>query len=469
MLQARRLNARYHDTNASHGLHAGVLVHLSDQWLRVISTDHDWWLPTPGRAPFNESAAFVATSLLNAGMQESGRVALFADNRVGIVLAPEFNQLDCAFSCDSGSESRLCPAAGSAATTIPQSLQPCLPGCVLRATSSETAPAESWCHEVGWSRCGEAQCAWRPSQIGEMLQKQSIILEAVRSCRVQPGACNEGGACAAYDDSSGQCRSSGHNELIFSSEAFVRNLPLSIDAIVFMAGVSRRHERNAHVARDALAARFGVEVPLLALDPSDTAAPFQPGAIPSPTPSPPAPRAPAPAPLAPAPLAPAPVALTPLALAPITPAPCTPIAIPPVLSPPPRTIFRSLLPPLHPPPSSPLPLSDATPPSQLPPTWLPPQLPPAQLLPPPLILVRGMVREAPAAPSSELPARPSPPAIRSAIFAAALVSSIALACIPLSCGMLVMVRCAVASGRCHKWAASSVEAGHEAASLVEGE
>jgi len=211
---------------------------------------------------------------------------LYADSDVnaGVVLAPAYNRLLCAYSSDGSTQNRKCLPHGMSAT--------CTPGC-SRLGWINGQP--EWCnrskliaalrHEQRWdpklaARAVEESCAWAPEEVGEMLALQLHLRQADVRKR--------------------------YNELVLLADTFMSNLPRSIEAIFYVgSGAEHQAEGACHSANPYASSRaceayarvshrrtlqhFGLSdasLPLLRLDPLNWSHPFSVAAGPAPPPPP---------------------------------------------------------------------------------------------------------------------------------------------------------------------------------------
>ena len=138
----------------------------------------------------------------------------------------------------------------------------CVPGCWVN-TKHGTGHA-NWCTAP---RKPKAGCAWRPSQLREMLQES--IGEV-------------GSKMAGGMPSKGEL----YNEVVVDIQAVVRSYPGALEAVVYGASPECRNSNQARavqrqkagqardIAHDFLES-YGVEVPVLALDADEDSTPFR--------------------------------------------------------------------------------------------------------------------------------------------------------------------------------------------------
>ena len=187
---------------------------------------------------------------------------IFSDGLAGIILSPEHNTLLCSHAYDADSLGRKCYPRGVSST--------CIPGCTFGNSASSEA---SWCKSVGATKADEEfPCAWRPTETGKMLMTR----EAIRKSGRQPHH-------KRFNDGR------FYVEAIFDAEAFVRNLPRSIEAVFFTKpSAAQRFSCDdalsgskcldyARVALRRIRSHFGLsaaELPFVRFDPFKAERPF---------------------------------------------------------------------------------------------------------------------------------------------------------------------------------------------------
>ena len=163
------------------------------------------------------------------------------------VVAPH---VSCTYARDGGTRKRDCNSEKLRASG-------CVPGCWV-------GDHVNWCTAT---RKPSRVCAWRPSQLREMLQ-ESIGVVASKMAGGIP--------------SKGRL----YNEVVVDIQAVVRSYPGALEALVYGASPECRNSGHARavqrtkaeqardIARDFLES-YGVEVPVLALDADDDSTPFR--------------------------------------------------------------------------------------------------------------------------------------------------------------------------------------------------
>ena len=257
-----RINARFRDGWAEGGDDAddlalaqtGVLVHqfdTIDEQNPARADKADTWLLSVEKPQWADR---ISATLINARIRPAGtQIPLFSDVQSGVVFNPDVVRVLCGFSKDGGTQTdRVCSPPGVS--------ERCLPGCSYRGKLT-------WCD--GWYK---TPCAWRPKQLGKMLQAQQAMHETSPTGRF--------------------------NEVIVDAAHFGRHLPSAVEAIFFVGTDSSEHchsqnhwanvqggkrvnhcEGYARVAHRAFLRTHGLteeEVPLLRLDLfTETDAPFR--------------------------------------------------------------------------------------------------------------------------------------------------------------------------------------------------
>ena len=232
------LNARFRDGEPSNDLSAaGVLLHCFDgfeqptkPWLpsallglearsrraseeEALSQDSEATHSSGARAlSAANSADRMSASLVYARLhQRADRAAipLFGGCNAGVVLRPEEQQLLCSYAGDGATQNANCDPPGLSAS--------CVPGCVHSAGWCDpNAPVtDGWCLcSLGWCRGDPVRPQpWAPKDLAAMIRQH-----------------DENGPIAAGADDT----KSGYNELVLSSEHWVRRLPRSIEAFFYV-------------------------------------------------------------------------------------------------------------------------------------------------------------------------------------------------------------------------------------------
>ena len=211
-----QVNMRFqHGGPSSDPSMAGVIVHQFDGQEDAVKR----WLPCPIDAWCSEFSDRFAASVINK------RAAYLFNTDGGLIfrMSPgHLNRIYCSFQADGGSMTATCLPPGASDT--------CLPGC--------WKDQPNWCtQERPW------QCAFRPEHLGTMMQMQEDTHSAV------------------------------YNEIILSTEHFMRHLPSSLEAM-FVTSPSDMQTRRAHrqfLDTYSLTAR---EIPLLLYTKNSKQGPF---------------------------------------------------------------------------------------------------------------------------------------------------------------------------------------------------
>ena len=256
-----RINQRFVSGRASNEVAAaGVVIHQFDA---TSDPEGEKWMPCPktcyGGTPcwcatFGDrfSASLVSAQSPPADCSEVGacyadpadrQFGIFKDTsgayNGGFVLAPQELNLLCSYPGDGGTMTRFClNFAGE--PLYPG--QACVAGCGCQA--DEGMPCENSCAAPAPSPAHrDHQCAWPADNLAEMLGYQ-------------------GGT---------------YNELVLDTEAWVANLPGSIEAVFYPAACGEACVAAARATHAAFIARYpeaAATTPLLALDVTDWDMPF---------------------------------------------------------------------------------------------------------------------------------------------------------------------------------------------------
>ena len=192
----------------------GVLIHMFDGFGDQTETP---WMPCPPSLswcyPFSDR---FSSSLVNSEV----RGYYHGQSGIGFIASFEHNQVLCSWLADAGSMTRTCSPPAGSSTTFSDGT--CVPGCSGR---------ENWCtaSDVGY-------CPFRPHDLRLMVQ---------------------------HHVARGGVRSSGYNEVILSSAAWVSNLPYSIEAVVHSSDAD---SFRARAIQKLFIDHFGVPVPLVRFD-----------------------------------------------------------------------------------------------------------------------------------------------------------------------------------------------------------
>jgi hypothetical protein len=240
-----KLNVRYSNGSATDELrYSGVLIH---QWDDLEDINARW---QPCSIPEN-TCQFkdpyddrVSCSVINAKLprRADGSIPLFSYSRGGVLINPEeaLSNMTCSWPGDGGSMTRTNHGCGcqNDSSLIPNTTHT---KCV------EAQPCDNWCDPVGpgpFIKCH--QCAWKESQLGQMLTLQSQA-------------------------------SSQYNEVLVTASNWRAGLPHTIDAFFFPSncGAPCRDEVTAtHAQFLQKFAKTAAEVPLLSLDITSKLTPF---------------------------------------------------------------------------------------------------------------------------------------------------------------------------------------------------
>lgn len=286
---------------ASNHTGAGILIHQFDPD-DGASADAPWWVAR-GRDR-------MSASIINAHMQldPSGSLPLYSYELAGVVLAPEFVEVLCAYERDAASKKRDCPSAaaiGTSAAIAP----PCIPGCTPTMEAGWQSLGDSfWCTDadkrldVGIAQHAEDSqhhfaCPWRT--LGDMMDRWYVMRQAnFSTCGPKCERRRAGLHGAALRHFNEYVLGHYYNEVVLSRSAFAHALPYSVEAIFFVDGVSDadcaahkaapgdslrvpRCEAFARAAHASLLSAFELDVsdqsiPLLRLVMHDRESPFRP-------------------------------------------------------------------------------------------------------------------------------------------------------------------------------------------------
>ena len=143
----------------------------------------------------------ISATIVNRAMtpEIGNTLPIYSFGLGGIVLSNTHNRLLCSYAYDVASMNRVCHPRGVT--------EQCIPGCSYNGCMS-------WCDDITRD---QFPCAWRPSDIGSMLQAR----EGLRRSGRKPFHKD-------FDDHK------FYVEMIFDAEAFVSSLPESIEAVFFM-------------------------------------------------------------------------------------------------------------------------------------------------------------------------------------------------------------------------------------------
>ena len=213
------INLRYrtgNNRNPSGLADAGVLVHQFD-FMDSGSPDATPWLPGSGEMYDNANGRCcistydkgdrISATLINHAMtpELGGNVPIFSFGLGGLILSSAHNELFCSYAYDAASMDRTCHPRGKS--------DACIPGCSHPMASHQPAGV-AWCDDPSRD---QFPCAWRPTDLGPML----CARERIRRRGEKPPHKD-------FDDRK------FYVEMIFDADAFVRRLPLSIDAVFYM-------------------------------------------------------------------------------------------------------------------------------------------------------------------------------------------------------------------------------------------
>ena len=136
----------------------------------------------------------------------------------GLVLRPDQIELNCAYASDGGSQGVVCDPPGKR--------DDCTPGC------------KRWCDPSRGSR--NWGCSWPPEHLRDMISQQKIL---------EPNG--------------------GYNEVIVGAEAWVRNLPHTINAVFVHKGAPANDVANSKRVHANFLEEYGItseETPLVEYD-----------------------------------------------------------------------------------------------------------------------------------------------------------------------------------------------------------
>lgn len=262
--EALNMRFRRASNNATSLENAGLILHQFD-FLDDGDPKRTPWMPGAGvwfrdgvtQSAFDRGDRLSAT-VVNAEMtpEYSGNLPVFSFDLGGIVISPINNSLFCSYAYDVDSLSRTCEPRGRSDT--------CTPGCTHAwSYGQENDHGVVWCDDV---HADQFPCAWRPSDTQKMLEKRELLRASGRKPEHK-----------LFDDNK------FYIEAIFDAEAFVRNLPASIEAVFYMDGdcsdsmAGPKCEQYARDAHANILDHFQLtaeELPLLRFDPWDWWAPF---------------------------------------------------------------------------------------------------------------------------------------------------------------------------------------------------
>ena len=249
---AQTLNARFLNggPNRNGGqislAQAGVLISQYDE---LAGDGRPWEHTSKSRyAAFKDRESAM---LMYAGMPRTpgwmpGAMPMYSEQGGGFVLRPsvfETTGLLCSYHYDANTFGRKCDPLGLS--------ERCVPGC-----STEPPGKCDWCEDCpNWG-----QCAFRPSQLNEMLTKH-----------------------AALKPLGDKWQNRGYNELVLDAARWNAQIPRAFEAFFYMkknaSGGSRAEAEAVHrLFRDDFGYPFdpNSHAPLLTLDPWNWSAPFAP-------------------------------------------------------------------------------------------------------------------------------------------------------------------------------------------------
>lgn len=243
-----QINGRFLHGAASSGnlTTAGVIIHQFDNWNDPSSQ----WLPCPTSMWCANFSDRWSTSLINVGSptkDEGGQktLNLYNDKIPGFILSATGNELSCSYPGDGGTSLRTCDAAGK--------VQGCIPGCYTEQGNHWPVPdgQPCWC-DTGVTSCpsgqgatGPSACAWRPSELSQMLTAQQHY--------------------------------NSYNELIFATKPYTASLPSSLEAFFYMVKSQddqRKMVTDTHAHFLSTYGRTTAQTPLLQFDPTNLGMPF---------------------------------------------------------------------------------------------------------------------------------------------------------------------------------------------------
>ena len=243
-----RINERFRNGVASNDLQeAGILIHQFDS-LDDVNPSGEPWRPYKG----NMQGLRISASMVNGHMQPDppygdshagGNIPVYSWGLAGLVLAPDVNRLACGYSYDVGSLGRDCD---------PKTQEGCLPGC-------SNGPQPVWCAEGTAPEDTGAPCAWAASSLKACMEGRDSL--AIRGLKPKH---------KKWDDHK------YYSELILNADAYLSNLPASIEAVFFLRGMDcadvydgPKCEPYARKAHAAILDHFSMspnQLPLLSLD-----------------------------------------------------------------------------------------------------------------------------------------------------------------------------------------------------------
>lgn len=271
------LNARFlHGDSMADELHGmGLLVHQFD-FMDSVDPEDEPWMPGTGEwfdpAVGDTVSSWdrgdrISAAIINAHMtpETSGSIPIYSIGLAGVIMSPRKNRMLCSHAYDVDSLERTCSPRGVT--------ESCVPGCTHPRQSSKGV---IWCNSDAKDISNiDAQwpCAWRPSDTSSMLQTR----ERLRAAGIKPSH-------KRFDDHK------YYVEAVFDSEAFIANLPGSIEAVFFLDGPKvqeqgcwdcwtsgHKTEDYARRAHRTMLRHFGLAstlLPLLRFDPWNWEAPF---------------------------------------------------------------------------------------------------------------------------------------------------------------------------------------------------
>ena len=213
------LNARFrrgNNYNPSSLHNAGLLVHQFD-FMDDGNPDGQPWMPGTGWWMHNgqymstwDRADRISTTIINHNMTAGlgGNIPIYSFGLGGIIMSPRHNHLLCSYAYDVGSLERICNPRGVG--------QSCVPGCTHPDFWNNDIDGNvRWC--TGAPDVDEWPCAWRPTDLPKMLREREVI----RASGGKPWH-------KGFDDHK------YYVEMIFESQAFIDQLPASIEAVFYL-------------------------------------------------------------------------------------------------------------------------------------------------------------------------------------------------------------------------------------------
>lgn len=193
----------------------------------------------------------LASSVVNARMPH-----LFSFDTGGVIVAPEYAKVLCSYHGDGDDLARFCkpPTDWLKMPVEREQDGSCIPGCTSHF---------GWCDDKfnPCPLCEEVKCAWRESGLAKMVDAHVAKLDAWQE---QGQSCVKGGHFG---------RSKCHNEVVLDADAWMSNMPRSIQAIFYQGSSKQASVDEARAHHREFEKQYG-PTPLIVYYDTEQEAPF---------------------------------------------------------------------------------------------------------------------------------------------------------------------------------------------------